>query len=203
MRRVVVLALLALALPMVAWAGEIDISNQFGSISISNAGISSVGSQLTGWDKIKGVHGSVSFSTGALTAGSYLTGGTFSSAGSTFVVLGVGKWAKALTGQTKNPVTLFSGSFTGPINWTIFSTTKNSTTYQLSGAIQGMLYTGRIVSGVTTQYLTATNGQWAAGKGHITMGSSGLSAPEPETLGLLGTGLVGIAGLFRRKLIGA
>jgi hypothetical protein len=33
------------------------------------------------------------------------------------------------------------------------------------------------------------------------MGNTGFGTPEPGTLGLLGTGLVAIAGMFRRKLM--
>src|SRR5260370_99266 len=55
MRRVVVLALLALVLPVAAWADGITLTNQFGSIAISTAGISSHGSQLTSWGDRKSV----------------------------------------------------------------------------------------------------------------------------------------------------
>ena len=68
MRRVLVLALLSLALPMAAWATGIDLVNLHGSISISNAGIASVGSQLHTYNGITAdpghTLGSVSFSTG-------------------------------------------------------------------------------------------------------------------------------------------
>jgi hypothetical protein len=118
MRRVVVLALLALALPIAAWADGIDLTNQYGSISISNAGISSTQSQLTSFNGIVAPAGhslgSVSFSTGALTSGSLRWGGTFSATGSTFVVIGKGKY-----GEPKG--TIFSGSFVGPITWTLTS----------------------------------------------------------------------------------
>src|ERR1019366_10346642 len=112
MRRVVVLALLALALPIAAWADGIVLTNQFGSISISTAGITSVQSQLKSFNGITATAGhslgSVSFSTGALTSGSIRWGGTFSATGSTFVVIGKGNY-----GQPKG--TIFSGSFVGPI----------------------------------------------------------------------------------------
>jgi hypothetical protein len=202
MRRVVFLTLLALALPIAAWADGIDLTNQYGSISITAAGISSTQSQLTSFNGIvPPAHrnlGSVAFTTGALATGSIRWGGTFSATGSSFVVVGKGNY-----GQPKG--TIFSGSFVGPITWTLTSAPNAKTlTYVLSGTIQGMLYDGRIVSGTTSQTFYTVNGQLIGeGIAHIRSGSTNLTVPEPGTLGLLGTGLVGIAGMFRRKLIGA
>ena len=74
----------------------------------------------------------------------------------------------------------------------------------LSGAIQGMFWDGRTVSGTTTQTIYAFKNQWYQdGKGGIRIGNSNIAVPEPGTLGLLGTGLIAIAGSMRRKLFGA
>jgi len=198
MRRVLVLALLALALPMAAWADGIDLVNKFGSISISAAGITSTGSQLKQFNGVVAAPGhslgSVSFSTGALISGSILTGGTFSDVGSSFVVIGKGP-------QVPHKGTIFSGAFVGPVSWTLVSQSGQSLTYTLSGTIQGTLWNGRFVTGTTTQTIVSTNGQIALGIGHIRVGNTGILTPEPGTLGLLGTGLVAIAGMLRRKFV--
>ena len=196
MRRVVVIALLALALPMAVWADNITLTNQGGTISISASGITSKGSQLKSFNGIEAPPGkslgSVSYSTGALLSGSIAAGGTFSSAGSTFDVIGKGNF-----GQPKGPI--FTGGFTGDIAWTLVSQTGSKLVYTLSGDLSGQLYNGVMVTGQTSQTITTHPGQLAKGIGHITLGNTELTTPEPGTLGLLGTGLLGIAGMFRRK----
>jgi hypothetical protein len=213
MRRVVVLALLALALPIAASADTFTFTNAFGSYTISSAGVTVAHSQLRSFSDnnesvtppATGALGTVSFSTGTLQSGSITSGAIFNSGGS-FDVFGIGKWAKHLTGcgHCTNPVTIFTGSFSSTVTWTLTSGPSKNMTYQLVGAISGMLWNQRMATGTTTQNFSFNSHGTGNGNGSVLLGmakANPTSTPEPGTLGLLGTGLVGIAGMFRRKLM--
>jgi hypothetical protein len=196
MKRVLAVAIVCAALQVAARADGIDLANKFGSISISNAGIVSVGSQLRQYNAINNGHslGSVAFATGALLTGSIMTGATFSDVGSFFKVTGVGN-----AGQPKGVI--FNGVFVGPISWTLVSQNGVSLMFELTGQLSGTLYNGMMVTGTTTQFFHTTVAQLSKGIAHITSGNTHLNAtPEPGTLALLATGLLGIAHVARRKL---
>ena len=132
----------------------IDFTNQFGTVNLTNAGIVSKGSELQSYNGILAPPhrslGSVNFSAGAFTGASILTGGTFSSAGSSFnLISGAANFGQPPKGN------IFTGSFVGPVTWTLVSQTgKYTDNFTLSGAFSGTLYTGAAVTGTTTQNIT-------------------------------------------------
>jgi PEP-CTERM motif-containing protein len=207
MRRVVVLVLLALALPIAASANGFDFVNRNGVVFVSDAGIVSSNSHLVQFNSIVAPPGKalgvVSFATGALTSGSIFTGGTFSDVGSSFLVTGTG-----FLGVPKGPI--FSGAFVGPILWNLLSESGNGCgppptgaclfQFQLVGKIRGQLFDGRMVTGTTTQNISIFHGQFLRDSQGDLHGGNTRLVPEPGTLALLGTGLVGVASLVRRKL---
>jgi hypothetical protein len=204
MKRMLWLVLLSLTLPMAAFAkSQVDFTNSGGTLNGDSNGLSVSGSTLIAVNGLNGMGlitgndlGTISFFTGAIHAGGSLqTGATFAGGGG-FFIQGNG------TSGIPNGF-IFSGSFSGPVSWTMVTLANGTHNYTMTGSLTGTWYTGQTVFGATVQLTINTgtgtfNGstQIASGDTNITMGV----VPEPGSLTLLGTGLIGLAGALHRKL---
>ena len=202
MKKMLLLAVLALALPTAVFAGSgVDYTNSGGTLSGTNSGLSLSGSVLVAVNGLNGGGlitgnnlGSLEFSTGALTSGSLQMGGTFAAGGS-FTITGNG------TSGIPNG-TLFTGSFSGPVTWTLMTLSNGTHNYTLSGSLWGWNGSGTPTQGVTVQLTINTGKGFFNGSTNISSGDTNIVVPEPGSLSLLGTGLIGLAGVIRRKLKG-
>ena len=190
-RKVAWLGILALALPLAAFANDLALTNA-GGVLIGNAGgLALTGSTLISYGSTVGTNlGSVTFTTGAFTSGDIQNGGTLAAGGS-FVITGNG------TNGVPNGV-IFNGTFSGPVTWSLVTLKDGTHHYTLSGALVAM--NGEV--GATVQLSVSTGTSLFSGSAELASGDTHLKTvvPEPGTLSLLGTGLIGVAGFFRRKL---
>jgi hypothetical protein len=197
----VFLTILILSLPLAVFAdNNVDFTNSRGTLSGTNSGLTLAGSTLIavnglGSGLITGTDlGTLSFRTGNLSSGSLQMGGTLA-AGGTFNITGNG------TSGIPNGV-IFSGTFTGPLTWTLVTLSNGTHNYTLTGSLVGTWQTGTTVNGATVQLTINTGRGFFNGKTNISSGDTNLvtTVPEPGTLGLLGTGLIGVASIVRLKL---
>jgi hypothetical protein len=193
MKRVVLIALLTLTLPMAAWATSIDFSNVGGTVSGSASAGLTLSSELVAVTGLSGGPfngpdlGDVVLKTGAFSPAT--SGGTIAGNG-TF-----GAGSITITGNGSNGIptgVLFTGTFT-TATWTSLGTQTDGTHVFMLTAIFDNV-PGHTFQGIVDM------GNGFTGTGIVTSGNTYVVIPEPGTLGLLGTGLLGVAGLVRRKL---
>jgi len=199
MKKILLFGVLALALPMTVFASSsVDYTNSGGTLAGSSSGLSLSGSVLVavnglnGGGLITGTNlGSVSFQTGAVASGSIQMGGTFA-AGGWFTITGNGS-----SGVPSG--TLFTGTFSGPVTWTMVTLANGTHNYTLSGTLTGTTGSGFSTTGVTVQLTINTGKGFFNGRTRISSGDTNVVVPEPGSLSLLGTGLIALGGLIRRK----
>jgi hypothetical protein len=203
MRRMFLLALLLPALSAFALAdSSLTFQNLGGSLRQSNAGVTLTKSKLTSITGLNGGGTIVPTSSGPIkTLGglSFGTGteisSTYNSATKTTTSVFAGGGFFTITGFGQDGVPkgiIFSGTFSGPV--TVTSVARTPTTpseWMLTGNVSGT-YNGFTISGMTMQMRVA---------GRMTSGATSFASAVPEqgTLGLLGTGLLGVAEMVRRK----
>lgn len=193
-KKVAWLGILMLALPLAAFANSIDLSNAGGVIIGNSGGLALTGSILIKYGSIVGSKlGIVTFTTGPFISGDIEHGGTLM-AGGNFVITGNG------TNGVPNGA-IFNGTFSGPVTWSLTTLENGTHVYTLTGPLVAM--NGEVAA--TAQITVNVGTDLFSGSAQLSSGDTNLKlvVPEPGTLSLFGTGLLGIAGFIRHRRKGS
>ena len=187
-KRLLLLVAVALLLPVAALADNIEeLDFTGGTLVGTNAGFALTGSTLTGESSdwlgyITGSNlGDVSFTTNALADGSVGLGADILPGGTV-----------TITGNGSNPNltgVLFQGTFLDGATWSSWNNV-----YTLTGYVNGATGTDLWTDGTFTLQVDESGNTPAAS------GYAVLAVPEPGSLGMMGTGLLGLLGAIRRKI---
>ena len=202
--RATVLGIALLFLPLAAMADSVNFGYSGGRITTTSTGALTTGPQGSILTSVSGFNGGgvitgsnlggVFFTTGDIMSGSLSTGGVLAGGGS-FVISSNG------SNGLPNGV-LFTGTFSGPVTWTVSPGLGGGPLiyYTLSGNITGTWSNGSTVNGMAVSITFGLqqdyHGNVGIKSGNATVGV----VPEPGSLGLMATGLFGMAGLVRRKI---
>ena len=204
-------------LPLAAWAHSsvnfapastcipgvaVCIDNQGGTASGGKGGLfldgthGSVASTVVEIGGLQGANlGSLTLTTGALLTGSLSGGGTFAA----------GTLTVTTSGWNGFSGVLFSGTFgnsSTPIQWIALGKVGKFYEYELVGPISGSWEGGGTVAGETAQLLFHCTKPFTGAPGQtleLASGTTAVVVPEEGTIALMGTGLLGMGLLARRK----
>lgn len=177
MRRVILLALLALALPTAALATSIDYEGyaDVAHPATLSATVSAGGSFTLTYPELS------------------VNGGTPGAGGVVFSIALGSTSTSCGTGCTQFTITSGSVNVVNGSNVTLFSSALTGGSVDVTNTSVGIL--AILNNGNTTvATINLSSGIWVGSSETVA------AVPEPGTLGMLGTGLLGVAGLVRRKL---